>query len=305
MELATIEEVDAKTWTVTVSTVLSNKLYRGVQIGSAYLNSTNGAMLGALPEVGSVGYILTGEGETQKVLSYYSTPFNHSEHFKAGRPEINPGDIVMRGTSGNEVIVRRGDVITISAGTGLAMRTYTGKDNSIKDICGNYTLETSGGYMKWGTDNLNPSPTGVSPTYLKAEFRKADGLDSTIMIDIGTIIDDALQQIKVRVLDLLGTELYKSTVDVTGKSIETCTSKKIESTGTLTLGNIEILTTTGHVKLGAVGSTNFEQAILGSFLTSEYANHFHSGPYATLVESDPAIIARLLAYLSSVVYIGD
>jgi hypothetical protein len=310
-ELAIIDTVNTDRWTVDVTTLLSNKSIKDVQISGLLANANNGAMMGAVPEVGAIGYINMAASRNEYAMTTFVMPFSRAESFKGGRPQLNAGDILLRSNSGNQILIRKGDIITISAGTGLAMRTFTGKTNTIKDICGSYQLETAGGNISWGKNNLLPLATGTSPTCLTVEVKTTDILEPTITIDIGTIVDEIMQQIRVKIMDIkTGNDVYKLTVDTIGNAVETAVSKKIESTGIGSLGNIEILVSgigtpnedMPKIKLGVSNSSTFSPAILGSFLAVDgpYATHTHTG-----LAVGPPVFQYLDPYLSTSVEVGD
>jgi hypothetical protein len=69
--------------------------------------------------------------------------------FSAGRPAVNPGDIVMRTRDDNFVVLHRGGVVSIGA-TELAQRIYIPLNDKILDVSGEYEHQNIGGSVHWG-----------------------------------------------------------------------------------------------------------------------------------------------------------
>lgn len=92
--------------------------------------------------------------------------------FRAGRPRINPGDIMLRTRDENFVALRRGGVVEIGA-TSIAQRIYIPIRNLIRDVCENYAMDSLSGSIKWEVMRQEEDPDGNAPTefeYITREF---------------------------------------------------------------------------------------------------------------------------------------
>ena len=271
-ELAEVIKVNKENWTIDVKTVLEGKDLNDVQVAASYCSPANGAVMGAMPEVGSTCYVTQPPGKEAPYASNFVMPDSLSEGKKGGRPDINPGDVVLRTTAGNQIMVRRGDVIIISSGTGIAQRHYIGRRNTIRDVCGKYRMETAGGFVEWGPSVNIPLPDGTAPTAMRIGIKKVEG-------GIGPSIPDLVMQFgtstegfgvdpnPTSVVNISLTNfLYTYTLDLLGNALEKAVSKYIEAQSSITLK-------APIVKLG--GPQAVEGLVQGSFIDL-FWGHTHS-----------------------------
>jgi len=109
--------------------------------------------------------------------------------FRAGRPILNPGDMLWQGRDGNFVIIKRGGVLQIGA-TQVCQRAYIPLLNYIRDFCENYELNTAAGSISWTVQRQENDPTGNAPTeytLLAREF--AQDAKASIKVSIGCLAD--------------------------------------------------------------------------------------------------------------------
>jgi hypothetical protein len=109
--------------------------------------------------------------------------------YRAGRPLLNPGDMLWQGRDENFVILRRGGVLQIGA-TQIAQRIYVPIRNYIRDFCENYELNTAAGSLSWETLRQENNPSGDAPTELVLLAREhAQDKKASIKISVGSLED--------------------------------------------------------------------------------------------------------------------
>jgi len=107
--------------------------------------------------------------------------------YRAGRPMLNPGDMLWQGRDENFVILRRGGVLQIGA-TRIAQRIYLPIRNFIRDFCENYELNTAAGSLSWETLRQDDNPSGDAPTELVLLAREhAQDKKASIKISVGSL----------------------------------------------------------------------------------------------------------------------
>jgi len=85
--------------------------------------------------------------------------------FSAGRPAVNPGDIMLRTRDDNFITLHRGGVLSLGA-TELAQRIYIPLGDKILDISGEYEHQNIGGSVHWG---LQQGPKTDNPAVQNME----------------------------------------------------------------------------------------------------------------------------------------
>ena len=118
------------------------------------------------------------------------TPVNPSDaSFRAGRPILNPGDILIQGRDENFLVLRRGGVLQIGA-TNIAQRAYIPVGNFIRDFCENYELNTAAGTLFWKVDRKDKDPAGDIPTEFTLYAREfAADPKSSVKVSVGSLLD--------------------------------------------------------------------------------------------------------------------
>src|SRR5574337_1687504 len=106
IEKGRIVNVNIKDWSVDVAGEYANKIFLDVQVASPYLHYANGEGIYVMPEVGAMCWICipsTGHMAPAFVLGFMA-PIDERKgddgqipaNFRAGRQNLNPGDIMMR-----------------------------------------------------------------------------------------------------------------------------------------------------------------------------------------------------------------
>jgi hypothetical protein len=178
VETVRIFNVNIDDWSVDCISEHGNKRYFDIQVMSPYFHFTNGEGIFVMPEVGALAWLCvpsTGKMAPAFLLGYQA-PFDETDlSYRAGRQNLNPGDMMMRTRDENFIILRRGGVVQVGA-TPIAQRMYVPLRNFIQDFCENYKLSTFGGELLWVTERDDQSTDGTAPTKfsLKAKQKAND-----------------------------------------------------------------------------------------------------------------------------------
>lgn len=155
-----------------------SKRFFDVQVMTPYFHFTNGEGIFVMPEVGALAWLCVPSGGRMApaFLLGFQAPFDETDiNYRSGRPNLNPGDIMLRTRDENFIALRRGGVVQIGS-TSIAQRLYVPIRNFIKDFCENYRLVTFAGEMFWETDRNDQTKEGDAPTklYLKVKQKAND-----------------------------------------------------------------------------------------------------------------------------------
>ena len=131
---------------------------------------------------GAQGTASTGSTQTGSNVSDAS--------FRAGRPVLNPGDMLWQGRDDNFVALRRGGVLQLGS-THICQRAYIPLLNTIRDFCENYELNSAAGSLQWGVQRVENNPSGDAPSELVLIAREyAQDKKASIKVSLGSL-DDA------------------------------------------------------------------------------------------------------------------
>lgn len=112
--------------------------------------------------------------------------------FRAGRPILNPGDMLWQGRDENFVVLRRGGVLQLGS-TNICQRAYIPVLNYIRDFCENYELNTAAGSLSWTVKRQESDTSGNAPTEYELIAREfAQDKKASIKVLLGSL-DDAVQ----------------------------------------------------------------------------------------------------------------
>jgi len=185
-----VVNVNVVKWTVDVVMQFDRKRYFQVQVGSPYQHPSNGEGMYVVPEVGATCMVcIPSDSAPPFVLSFVmpsqtvndsspDAPMGTESHgqqvahptdasFAGNRPQVKPGDIVMRTRDSNFVVLHRGGVLQIGA-TELAQRIFIPLRNLVTDISENYEHHNSNGSVVWG---LQDGSTAQLPSQYMHTFR--------------------------------------------------------------------------------------------------------------------------------------
>ena len=109
---------------------------------------------------------------------------------RAGRPYMNPGDIMLRTRDENFIALRRGGVVQI-AGTPTCQTVYVPLKNFMRHFAENYEVNTPGGELEWTVQRQENDPGGKAPVLYRLTLRdKAQNDKADIQIKMGHVDDD-------------------------------------------------------------------------------------------------------------------
>lgn len=163
---AKIIDVNIANWTVSVATQFADKPLTDIPFAVPYLHPNNGEGIYFMPEVGSVCWLCEpSDGNKPFVLAWAPPSVDGTGQFRAHRQDLSPGDIWLGTRDENFLILRRGGVVQIG-GTGLCQRLFLPINNTIKDFCENYSLNTIGGDLEWVVKRVETDTTGDRPALL-------------------------------------------------------------------------------------------------------------------------------------------
>lgn len=141
----------------------------------------------------------TGGGDTSKTkvdatgksTASGGTPnkSNSDASYRAKRPILNPGDMMLEGRDENFVVLRRGGVLQLGS-TQVCQRFYVPLLNTIRDFCENWEMNTAAGSLDWEVKRQAKDPTGNAPTELTLIAREyAQDKNASIKVWIGGLND--------------------------------------------------------------------------------------------------------------------
>lgn len=257
IEMGRILNVNMKRWTADVRTDTSQSLFLDIQWGNAYLHFSQGEGVYAMPEVGAKCMVCRPSDSPPFIMCFMTTfernlsaegdqsqaerdrqegqeEANANISFAAGRPDLQQGDIMLKGRDGNQIWLRRGGVVEIGS-TAVSKRIYIPLLNYIRDFCENYSLMTFGGDLRWTVERVDSDPNGVAKALLQVLAKEsAQDEKATVAVQIGEIDDDGRLSIKVapdaidmETTEVDGTPMFELTIDKEG-SVDGTSEKDVD-----------------------------------------------------------------------------
>ena len=151
-ERAVITSVDTTNKSVSVITTESSRSLDNVQIVYPFLDGTSMTGIQFMPKVGSNCYLWTpSDGTDSFVMGFKPSgvPTTSIDSNYSGDSEfLDPGDIILRGSPRNFVVLKHGGILQIGAGP-LAQRVYIPLDNLIRDYFVKYHAISPLGEVLW------------------------------------------------------------------------------------------------------------------------------------------------------------
>lgn len=185
IESGRILDVDVSTYTVTITTEFTKKPATGVKFATPYQHYQNGEGIYFMPEVGSLCWVCFPSDHNRPFVLAWG-PATDDGDARAKKKDLNPGDIYLGTRDENFLILRRGGVVQIGGGP-LSQRLFLPINNTIKDFCENYSLQTFGGSLDWNVQRDVNTTDGSRPallTLLAREF--ADDPKPVAQLQIGS-----------------------------------------------------------------------------------------------------------------------
>lgn len=165
-------DVDVENYSVSVATVVARKVYTDIPYATPYQHFTGGEGIYFMPEVGSMCWICEPSDHNRPFVLGWA-PVRRADNgndFSSNRMPLNPGDIYLGTRDENFVILRRGGVLQVGGGP-LSQRIFMPINNTIKDLCENYSLQTVAGDLNWTVERDETTTTGDRPTSLTVSAR--------------------------------------------------------------------------------------------------------------------------------------
>lgn len=303
-----IINVDMAHWTVDVRTTHSQRQLLDMQVGAPYLHFTAGEGIYAMPEVGAkvktcspsdgspfiLCFITAFEREGQpqsdegQTTTRPTTETSSEEGdapsevtFRAGRPKLQQGDIMMRCRDGNQIWLHRGGVVEIGA-TWIAKRYYIPLLNTVRDIAENWEALTIAGDMMWHVERADSSQSSESrqdeATFTLMAKNFAQDQYATVSVRAGHVDDTgrfrmivAPNLIDTRTGEVRGEAVYtmdideEGNVDITVKKDVTITiegelSQTVNGDADYVYGSNRTINVAGNSEEIVSGSHTFEAA---------------------------------------------
>jgi hypothetical protein len=178
-------DVDTAKYRLVVGTEFTKKVVSGVSWASPYQHFVQGEGVYVMPEVGSLVWLCDpSDGGMPFVLAWAAA--QEEGNFRSRKMELNPGDTYLGTRDGNFLYLRRGGVVQIGGGP-LSQRMYLPVNNTIKDICENYSLTTLGGDLEWTVQRSEEDTDGKRPARLRLKARQfANDKNPVAMLEMGS-----------------------------------------------------------------------------------------------------------------------
>jgi hypothetical protein len=339
VEEGRVLNVNLKRWTVDVRASSTGRAYLDVTWGNSYLHFTEGEGIFCMPEVGAKVKICRPSDSDPFVMCFTAPMERRSGGeqgglqtdpqesdggsdvtFRAGRPPLQQGDIMLRTRDGNQVWLHRGGVVEIGA-TSVSKRLYIPLLNYIRDLCENYELWTGGGALSWTTTRSDQNPEDEAFAVLGIACRRAsqDALAS-VALRMGRVdetkrfrLEIAPQLINPRTFETQSDPVYVMEIDEEGVIDEEAKDWNLTLNGELdwTISSSMSVSVEGNISWEGRGnhelkvqgkSTQEMQALSIRSQTSaviDCPNIQLGGPGATTpaVLASPALIAYIVGHI--------
>ena len=158
---------------------------------------SGGAEDTSIPKIGQIGVILYINNQPY-IVGYYRSlnlaPQDVPPDTETDPQEalLNQGDRILKTIAGNSIILRSGGSIEIQS-TALC-RTYWLPTNVMNSVCGNYELETDGGFMSWELDK-DTSATTLS-YFIQDNQQPTNVIDAQYgTSDLGNVVDVTIGEV--------------------------------------------------------------------------------------------------------------
>lgn len=182
---ARVLDVNISSYTVTVATEVGKKIFSDIPFATPYQHFVNGEGIYFMPEVGSVCWVCRGSDWNKPFVMAWG-PMSDDKGHRGKKRDLNPGDIYLGTRDENFLILRRGGIVQIGGGP-LSQRIFFQAENTIKDFCQNYELNTLGGSLVWSVGDGSERTDGEQPCLLHISAReKADDAASIADLKIGS-----------------------------------------------------------------------------------------------------------------------
>lgn len=220
-ETGVVASVNAQNMTLDWVSQHTGKQVAGVQMMTPYVHYNNGEGFCCLPEPGAICVLCwPSDDESPFVMGFLTAPeaapaeagstdasvpppavktststgtteqARTDASYRANRPVLNPGDILLQGRDENFLVLRRGGVLQIGS-TNICQRAYIPIGNYIRDFCENYELNTAAGSMSWVVHPSETTPQANAPTEFSLIAREfAQDKMASIRVSVGSLLKE-------------------------------------------------------------------------------------------------------------------
>lgn len=205
VELARIVNVNITNFTADVRTLHSQRAVTDLQWSNSYFHFNQGEGITFVPEVGAICQLMFPSDSAPFIFAFL-TSFEREDHgttqpedtdnptpmevtYRAGRPRMQQGDILIRTRNGNGVWLHRGGVVEVGA-TGACKRIYIPLLNTIRDVCENYEVASIAGELSWSVSRSDTAASGEAEALFTLSSRDfAQDEFASVHLKIGHVDD--------------------------------------------------------------------------------------------------------------------
>lgn len=277
-------DVDAATYRLVVATEFTKKVLTGVSFATPYQHFANGEGIYFMPEVGSTVWLCEpSDGSMPFVLAWCAA--QTEADYRSHKKDLNPGDIYLGTRDDNFLILRRGGIVQIGGGA-LSQRMYLPVENTIRDFCENYSLNTLGGSLEWTVHRTETDTDGHRPaTLLLSAKQFADDEGVAAELQVGSHDGDDATILSLRIMESgkKGAATNISLKLMNDGSVAWDIKKDIKAK----IGGDVDLAVSGKVGVKVDGALSIESSGTGSYKGSSVTVESATGP--TTVKSPASI----------------
>lgn len=185
IESGRVLDVDLGSYTLSVTTQFTKKPQSGIPFATPYQHFANGEGIYFMPEVGSLCWVCFPSDGMRPFVIAWASGGVEGDH-RANKKDLNPGDIYLGTRDENFLILRRGGVVQVGGGP-LNQRIFLPVNNTIKDFCENYHLNSLAGDFEWTVARTEETTDGKRPASVKLKAREfADDANPIAELEIGS-----------------------------------------------------------------------------------------------------------------------
>lgn len=191
IETGMVIDVDIETYSLAAVTQYTRKPLTGLAFATPYQHPANGEGIYFMPEAGSLVWICFPSDGSKPFVMAWAPAREPNDSLRSNKMNLNPGDIYLGTRDENFLILRRGGVVQIGGGP-ICQRMFLPVNNTIRDFCENYSLQSLGGSLEWSIAREESTTDGNRPALLRIYAREyADDEQPVAFLEIGSHSDSA------------------------------------------------------------------------------------------------------------------
>src|SRR5512142_1614872 len=191
IETGMVIDVDIETYSLAAVTQYTRKPLTGLAFATPYQHPANGEGIYFMPEAGSLVWICFPSDGSKPFVMAWAPAREPNDSLRSNKMNLNPGDIYLGTRDENFLILRRGGVVQIGGGP-ICQRMFLPVNNTIRDFCENYSLQSLGGSLEWSIAREESTTDGNRPALLRLYAREyADDEQPVAFLEIGSHSDSA------------------------------------------------------------------------------------------------------------------